>query len=235
MSVLHRHDLVWLDAGFPESELRVTAAHGGDLRNWLARGLPLVVGRQFGGAGGVRLGFTLPGIGHRRRVEVHAPRAAIVSHEPPPALYTVAGAAPEPWRTRLLAVAGAFREAGLVARAYGSLVTQALTGEACLRAASDVDLLLDCHSADEALAALELLRTFGDGPPRLDGELRMPHGWAVAWRELENALASGDSVLAKADDEVRLIGVEAFLDKLTDGGTAHDTPRFTGPAALRAL
>ncbi|HJV27339.1 MAG TPA: malonate decarboxylase holo-[acyl-carrier-protein] synthase [Aromatoleum sp.] len=227
MSALRRHDLVWLDPAFPLAKLGVTEDHRAELGGWIARGLPLVVGRQFGQPG-VRLGFTLPGIGPRRRVEVRAPQSAIVAHEPPPALESVVRAAPEAWREPLHAIAHAFHDAGLLARAYGSLVTQAVTGEACVRPGSDVDLLVDCAGPNETQVALAILSTCGDRPPRLDGELRMLNGWAVAWRELATTLAAGGQLLAKSDDDVCLMSADGFL--LTQETTVRAAPIEARPA-----
>lgn len=232
---LRRHDLVWLDPGIPLASLTVTEAQRGVLRAWIESRLPLVVGRQSDHPAGLRLGFTLPGTGPRRRVEVHVPGAAIVAHSAPPPLDTVLACAPEAWQPSLQAVATAFRRVGLVPRAYGSLVTQAYTGEACLRPGSDVDLLIDCRSHIEADAALAILEAFGDGAPRLDGELRMADGWAVAWRELAHCAVSDGEMLAKSDDDVRLVSLDEFFAPLTTLGAAHgNTDRALAARAIRA-
>lgn len=220
-AALRRHDLVWLDPAGPVAHLGVTEAHRAELRSWVECRLPLVVGRQDGHPAGLRLGFTLPGTGPRRRVEVRAPRAAIVTHRAPPFLETVLDHAPDAWQAPLHAVARAFRQVGLIPRAYGSLVTQAFTGEACLRPGSDVDLVIDCRSRAEAEAALAVLEASGDGPPRLDGELRLPHGWAVAWRELAQTRATGGQLLAKSDRGVQLMSAEHFLGATSIIGAVH--------------
>ena len=220
---LRRHDLVWLDPA-DAARLGVADADRAGLAAWLARRLPLVVGRQVPQLDGLRLGFTLPGTGPRRRVEVRAPLAAILTHDAPPLLEAVLGAAPAAWQAPLHAVVRSFGQVGLRPRAYGSLVTQAFSGEACLRPGSDVDLLIDCRSRAEAEAALAVLEAFGDGPPRLDGELHMPHGWAVAWRELTQTRASGGQLLAKSDSGVQLMGAEDFLGAPTTLGAVNGNP-----------
>jgi phosphoribosyl-dephospho-CoA transferase len=194
-----------------------------------------VVGRR---DGDLRLGFTLPGTGVRRRVGLRVPRAAIAAHQPPPALEAVVGFAPETWRGSLEALALALRGAGLFPRAYGSLVTQAVSGETCLRPDSDIDLLIDCGSRDEALAALAILARHGDGPPRIDGEIRMADGRAVAWRELALALDAGGQVLVKSDTDLHLLSPEAFLGSppasVVLPGARHAHPRPSAPAGSAA-
>jgi phosphoribosyl-dephospho-CoA transferase len=202
---------VWLDPGTSASQLDVAETYRAALRDWMDRRLPLVKGRQDDASKRIRLGFTLPGTGQRRRVEVRASHAAILVHGAPPPVEDLLAYAPLAWQAPLARVARDLDEAGLTPRAYGSLVTQAFSGEACLRPDSDVDVLLDCASRDKALAALEILARHGDGPPRIDGEIRMPHGWAVAWRELARGLASGGRVMARSDSDLQLMRPENFL------------------------
>lgn len=216
-----RHDLAWLTPAASLARVGVAEADRAELRAWVDRRLPLVVGRQDGQPGGLCLGFTLPGTGPRRRVAVRVPQAAILLHGAPPPLEDMSSYGPEDWQAHLGQVARVFRQAGLTPRVYGSLVTQAFSGETCLRPGSDVDLLIDCRHRDEALAALAILARHGDGPPRLDGELRMPHGWAVPWRELALALAVGGRVLAKSDCGLQLMSPADFLGAPFPIGAIH--------------
>jgi phosphoribosyl-dephospho-CoA transferase len=223
-TTLRRHDLVWLDPAGSMSSLAVAAADRTELRSWIDRRLPLVVGRQDAQQPGVRLGFTLPGTGARRRVEVRAPRSAILTHRAPPRLADMIGHAPGAWQARLEVVAAAFAQVELSPRVYGSLVTEAFSGEACVRLGSDVDVLIECATRDECLAALAVLEAYGDGLPRLDGELRLPHGWAAAWRELARTRAAGGELLAKSDDGLQLMSAEEFLRIPFPDGAVHGNP-----------
>jgi phosphoribosyl-dephospho-CoA transferase len=218
--LLRRHDLAWIDP----SCLGVSCEEQAELRAWAHRRLPLVVGRQDGQPGGLRLGFTLPGKGPRRRVAVRVPRDAILVHGAPPPLEDMLAFAPADWQPRLEEAALAFQRVGLTSRVYGSLVTQAFSGEACLRPDSDIDLLIDCRGRADALAALSVLARHGEGRPRLDGELRLPHGWAVAWRELARSLAAGGQVLAKSDTDLQLMSPEDFLGATLPTGADHASP-----------
>jgi phosphoribosyl-dephospho-CoA transferase len=229
-AALRRHDLVWLGPAASLAQFGLAEQDHSALRDWMARRLPLVVGRQDGQPGGLRLGFTLPGCGPRRRVTVRAPRAAIVAHGPPPAVEAMLRFAPEPWQPSLQTLARAFSRTGLIARAYGSLVTQAFSGEACMRPGSDVDVLIDCACRAEALAAVAVFARQGDGPPRIDGELRMSHGWAVAWRELARSLDVGGQVLAKSDTALQLMSPDEFLGAPIPIGAIHAS-RAHAPAA----
>jgi len=214
-AVFQRHDLVWLDPARPLDGVAMQPADGGLLRNWVDRRLPLVVGRQDGQGEGLRLGFTLPGTGPRRRVGVRAPRRAIADHRPAPLLEQMLGQTDVPagWRACLAETAHELGRAGLRAQTFGSLVTQAYSGEPCIRAGSDADLLIPCRDRNDVAAAIAALRRHGEGALRLDAELRMPHGGAAAWRELEQALSDGAGarVLVKFDTAVRLLRLEQFL------------------------
>jgi phosphoribosyl-dephospho-CoA transferase len=66
---------------------------------------------------------------------------------------------------------------------YGSFGWQQLTGLDYLREGSDIDLLLQVASPEQADAAVAALHASGIESPRLDGELVFPDGSAVAWRE----------------------------------------------------
>lgn len=209
---MRRHDLVWIEASTPPSRLQVDTPWRPALQAWLRQRRPLVVGRQPECTGeNLRLGFTLPGCGPRRRIEVHARRADIARHAPAPSLGDLQPHAPAAWQASIAALLAAFGAQGTQLRAYGSLVNQAYSGEACLREDSDLDLLVDCRDRSEALASLALLQAH-DGAPRLDGELRLG-GWAVAWRELERVLGGGPQgeLLVRSDTAVQCMGVDAWL------------------------
>ncbi len=225
-----RHDLVWLD---PASigGLSISPQHRDAAADWLRRERPLVAGRREPGEPLLQLGFTLPGVGSRRRVGIRAPLAAMVDHGPPPPLADLIAAAPACWQAPLTTLVEALDAAGLSARGYGSLVNQWLCGEACLRPDSDVDVLLDCTGRADVERALAILARHGDGTPRIDGELRVA-GRAVAWRELAGASGAGRLVLAKSDTAVRLMRAPAFIDARSEAGVEH--ARHPGPRPVAA-
>ena len=222
-----RHDWVWLRADFDAAGVGIgdaagdaaaaaAAADPADACAARARaGLPFVVARQHAvGPTQVRLGFTPPGTGPRRRIGVVVPRAAVARIAAPPRLRDAIDAAPAAWQATMRTLAEACEALGLTARLYGSLAQQLALGTACLNPRSDLDVLVDL-ACDEALRALlRALRAADAGPVRVDGEIRSRGGWAVAWRELADALEGGRPwCLAKSDREVRLLPVGAPHDE----------------------
>jgi len=213
--MLRRHDLVYLDQGCGH-KLNVLAEHRPLLANWLARGRPFVVGRQDDDDRQLRLGFTIPGTGPRRRVGVIAAFDHVTSHRLSPLLAELLDASLQSWRPVMKSLMDAFAEVGLTPRGYGSLVNQFFSGENCLNGQSDLDVLIDCEhraSAERALAILEKNRLC---MPKIDGELRMRQHWAVSWRELAQALFTGGQILVKSDTAVQLLSAHAFLDEPFD-------------------
>jgi phosphoribosyl-dephospho-CoA transferase len=213
---LRRHDLVWLDPAI-DAGVFASAEQAEHARSWVQQGRPLVVARQSEPATKqedlLNLGFTLPSAPVRTRISLRAPRAAIIRHTRPLLLPDAIGHAPHNWRDGMSSLHDLCTKAGAVARVYGSLSSQAYTGEIYVDAASDLDLLLECRAdtkLDELLAALESIPLQA---LRIDGEILAQSGWAVAWRELAAALRSVApcKVLAKSDRDARLIPLEQFF------------------------
>lgn len=213
---LRRHDLVWLDPAIDAGAF-ASAEQAEHARRWVQQCRPLVVARQSDAAiiqaDQLNLGFTLPSAPARTRISLRVPRAAIIRHSRPLLLPDAIEHAPHSWRDGMSSLHELCTKAGAVARVYGSLSSQACTGEIYVDAASDLDLLLECSEhtrLDELLAALE---SFPLQPLRIDGEILAQSGWAVAWRELAAALSSATpcKVLAKSDCDARLIPVEQFF------------------------
>lgn len=214
---LHRHDLVWLDPVLALSDISIATPHHALVQHWRDRNLPFIVARQQPDAPHLRLGFTQPGTGSRQRVAIHVDPGAIVETSPPPTLNEMLAYVPDHWQNKLAKLASAMHQLGLVPGVYGSLVTEALSGDSCLRPNSDIDIIIDCNSRSEAISALALLQSHEDELPRLDGELRMQHGWAVAWRELAHAIAiDATDILAKSDNDVRMIDLDALFSLSSD-------------------
>jgi phosphoribosyl-dephospho-CoA transferase len=104
---------------------------------------------------------------------------------------------------------------------YGSLAWQywsASSGTAYLTASSDVDLLFRPMSWGAVLKIVSVLERFErqHHAPRPDGEIVLPDGDAIAWREISNhppkVLAKGMNSAGLRDmDSVRSV-FEAFED-----------------------
>ena len=212
-NIFRRHDLVWLASDPDAGQFAAAAEHAHHVRSWVAQGWPLAVARQpeltAEQGDHITLGFTLPSAPTRKRISVTAPRSGIVRHSRPLSLQDTIDHAPHSWRPAMLGLHELCTKYGVVPRVYGSLSSQALTGAVYLDAASDLDVLLECSASSSLHELLVALVTFPQQTPRIDGEVLLQSGWAVAWRELAAALRADDSrkVLAKSDREARLIPV----------------------------
>jgi phosphoribosyl-dephospho-CoA transferase len=200
-----RHDLVWLAPGWRAALVApLEPAVAPVLEDWVARGRPLVACRRDGlGTGELALAAALAPVGPLRRARIAVRRAAVARVAPPPALADVLPSTPFPWRSALAALDRDARAAGLMVRVYGSLLWRHLTGEPHLTATSDVDLLVRVRTAGELGRALALLEArAAQDDPRLDGELVLPGGRGVAWRELA---ARPARILVKSSEAVELV------------------------------
>lgn len=156
------------------------------VRHWVAAGRPLVVAASRAGdtEGTLRLGLALP---DRRRIGLTVAAEAVDRVLGPVRLADVVRDLP----------AGMQSQADLVlalcprACVFGSVAWQAMTGLPYLRATSDLDLL--CPAGDDPLPLADALAAL-PALPRLDGEIALPDGRAVAWRELARR---PDTVLVK--------------------------------------
>lgn len=210
----HRHDRVWLDRDF-DARASICAAGLGDAAcAWIVQGRPLVVARQDdAGSEYLRLGITFPGTSSRRRAAVVAPKHAVVAHEPPELLCDAMVLGPPGWKPRMLDLLCICARKGVQAHIYGSLSREIESGEAYLNADSDLDVLFICEADSDVCGLLRALRRLDGAAPRIDGEIRVHNGWAIAWRELAAAVLdhSCDRVLAKSDQAARMIPMAQLL------------------------
>lgn len=207
---LQRHDRAWLASDFEPRhglcDVRLAAAAGA----WIRASRPLVVANQRGvDTAQIRLGFTVPGADARQRVGLLVPRATIVRAERALCLTETIDRAPPDWRALMRSVASLSAECGVTSRVFGSLAAQLASGEPCLKPSSDIDVLFECGADTRLDDLLAGLRELGDGFPRVDGEVLLASGWAIAWRELSRARAAGKSakVLARSVGDLRLMSL----------------------------
>lgn len=210
---LDRHDL--LDVA-PEAWAEVT--RGLDLpddaarlvADWSLRGWPVVVRRRLAGEAddALPVALQLPTAVGRLRVAASVPRAA-VTRRPPVGLAEAAGSAPASWNATMSALLGL--EGFAEPTVYGGLLWQHVTGEPVLRPTSDLDLLWR-PEPHRRRALLDILASLDGNPVRLDGEIVLEDGGAVAWRELSGA-AEGRvaSIVVKTMEGVALRPVDAIL------------------------
>lgn len=201
-----RHERVWLHPSSWRAALREplddeTIEH---VDRWIRRGRATVARRRDAGRGDDDrcLGIALPIAHGRRRIALVVDRQAIVRIAPPLSLEAVVDAAPFRCRAVLADLARRADARGTALSVYGSFAWQAISGEACVTAHSDLDLLWDAESADAAERTIALLVEWEAASGlRADGEVRFPNGDAVAWRELTT---DASRVLVKRDDGVAL-------------------------------
>ena len=206
-----RNQLVWIDTqGWKALRDREWDTEAGSLlAHWCEQQLPLVVACDHGQtpAGHLRVGLPAPLRWSRRRLalEVARERVRMTGHFP--ALTDTASVLC--WDRSAHELAERLSAVGTITRVYGSFGWQVLSGEACARDESDIDLLLEVCDAATARAALPLLLQ-AQLHRRIDGEFVFPGGEAVAWREFERADAGqARHVLLKSRAGVRLV---SFVD-----------------------
>jgi phosphoribosyl-dephospho-CoA transferase len=89
---------------------------------------------------------------------------------------------------------------------FGALLWQHTTGLPYLSPRSDLDLIWSISDERTALSLVErLLRLDAVSPVRIDGELELPDGAGVNWRELAQSRADlSDELLVKTMDGVEM-------------------------------
>jgi phosphoribosyl-dephospho-CoA transferase len=207
---LRRHDLLRVKPATWQAMLR---CHPGlaDLplvADWALREWPAIVRRRMAGdlANGVPAALPLPPSHGKRRLAFSFASGAAVVALPPVLLSDAVWVAPAKWQPVAAALLELGEAVGTTPRVFGALLWQHATGLPYLTDRSDLDLLW--FISDERTAALlveGLLRLDTEGPVRLDGELELPDGAAVNWRELAQSDANlGGEVLVKTMDGVEV-------------------------------
>lgn len=205
---MRRHDLVWLH---PAASYTMSCAEPGSaawsaLAEWLAAGRPLVAARQTAGVTQVQLGLSLPLAHGRQRLSILVEASQIAEVRPALGVRQCVAGLSAGQAAVLLALAERIEASGARLGIYGSLAWETLSGEAYRHAASDIDLICDVADLTQYAIALDALRqAVADFSGRLDGELRLPDGRAVAWQEiLALGNVPGKTVLVKGEQAVAL-------------------------------
>lgn len=210
IKLCRRHDWVYLTDHWRRGVAgSLSRQNMNALAHWTARRRPLVVAqRQEGDAPDtLRLGLALP---DKKRVSVPISADAIVLRRRPPFLLEVieiaAGFWPEAMR-ELIAMVGC---AAPDTRVFGSLAWQFFSADpayAYVTPGSDIDLLLTPPHSAKLSAWIDLLQDFESRwpAPRLDGEIALPGGVFVSWREFA---ARPKKILVKGSESVCLRPIE---------------------------
>ncbi len=187
--MLRRHDLLRPGAGAWDAMLqgRPELASVPLLADWARLGRPVIVRRRMSGDGAddVPVALPFPPSHGKRRVALSFPSGAAMVALPPVLLRDAAPAAPAAWQPVIAALVAFGEGASMAPRVFGALLWEHATGLPYLTARSDLDLLWE---VSDEVAAESLLRTLlrldALGPARLDGEVVLPDGAGVNWREL---------------------------------------------------
>ena len=205
--MLRRHDLLRPGPAAWDAMLqtRPDLADVPLLADWARLGRPVIVRRRLpcDAADDVPAAVPLPPSLGKQRIALGFPPGAGLAALPPVRLRDAAAAAPAAWRPVIASLVTAGEDAGHEPCVFGALLWQHVTGLAYLGTRSDLDLLW--HVPDEPVAARltrTLTRLDTAGPVRLDGELVLPDGAGVNWREFAQAEGTAATVLAKTMDGV---------------------------------
>jgi phosphoribosyl-dephospho-CoA transferase len=208
--MLHRHDLLRVAPSAWGAMLR---CHSGlaDLplvADWARLDRPVIVRRRMAGerADSVPAALPLPPCYGKQRLSFSFPSSAAIMELSPVLLRDALPEAPTAWHPTVEALLDLGDAGRITPRVFGALLWQHATGLPYLTAQSDLDLLWSISDERAAASLVEgLVRLDAHGPVRLDGELELPDGAAVNWREFAQSLADpGSHLLVKTIEGVEL-------------------------------
>jgi phosphoribosyl-dephospho-CoA transferase len=204
-----RHDLLRVTPAGWRATLRATA--GLDclpaeprqlVEDWAASGWPVIVRRpaEHEAADGIAIGLPLPPSLGKLRLGFTLASDCLVERIERVPLKEAADAAPVALHAQLGAAIALGARLSVPPAVFGALLWQHVTGLAYLRHQSDIDLI---WPAPDKGVVHELLEGLGEldqtGPARVDGEIILPGGEGVNWRELRGEVGrSGGMVLVKS-------------------------------------
>jgi phosphoribosyl-dephospho-CoA transferase len=171
------------------------------VESWALRGWPVICRRRLPDdpAGSLAVGLPLPPSLGKQRLSFAVHRQSAVRPFAPVSLAQSSACVPKAWSRQVSGVGSLASRIGLQPYVFGALLWQHLTGLPYLRPESDIDLLWpgpDRRGSGLLLDGLDMLDQIG--PARLDGEILLPSGAGVNWRELRQALATPNgTVLVK--------------------------------------
>ena len=152
----------------------------------------------------------------KRRLRLTVPPDGIATCRPALRLSKILADVPADWQEPLQKLLTRAQSISLEPRVYGSLAWQTLTGLAYVTAGSDIDLLWQPRDRTRLETLLAVLQDWETGTGRrADGEIVLPDGTAVCWRELAG---TGSRVLIKTPESVLLRGRCDVLDSFETSG-----------------
>ena len=189
---LQRHDLLRVDpAGWQQAlaHLAPIAARP-HVREWACRGWPVIVRRYAPGEAPdlIPVAISLPAPARRPGVALALPLSCIVERLPAVAVSACCSQAPAAWRDTLQSLLAIGERCGSAPAVFGSLMWQTLTGLSYLHERSDVDLLWRVTRREQARELVHAIASCArNSPMRIDGELLLPDGAGIQWREWDSA------------------------------------------------
>jgi phosphoribosyl-dephospho-CoA transferase len=189
ISTLRRHDLLRVDPKGWAATLRCHPhlAAVPLLADWAANRRPVMVRRPLGSdrPGFVPAAVALPPSCGKLRIGLEIEPAFLIermrSIEPSEAR----GAAPAAWQSVLNDVARIARMHNAHVSLFGSFMWQAITGLKYLTRSSDIDLIWRVSSVRRLPSLLDAIAEVdAQSPMRIDGEIVLPDGGGINWREL---------------------------------------------------
>jgi phosphoribosyl-dephospho-CoA transferase len=207
--MLRRHDLIQVEPAAWDAMLRCHPAFL-DLplvADWARLGWPVIVRRRMVGdcVDGVPAALPLPPRHGKRRLAFSFPGGAAVTAVPSVLLSEAARTTPTAWQSVVAAVLDIGDAVKITPRVFGAVLWEHATGLPYLTAKSDLDLLWSISDERTAVLLVEqLLKLEAEGPVRLDGELELPDGAGVNWRELARNSDPCSQVLVKTMDGVEV-------------------------------
>ena len=207
--MLRRHDLVQAEPAAWDGMLRSYPALL-DLplvADWARRGWPVIVRRRMVGdcVDGVPAALPLPPCHGKRRLAFSFSIGAEMTELPPVLLCDAARSAPAKWQPIISALLDLGEAIKVPPRVFGALLWEHTTGLPYLSAQSDLDLLWLTSEEQTAHSLVERLRQLDEeSPVRLDGELELPDGAGVNWRELAHNSDQRSQILVKTMDGVEV-------------------------------
>ena len=200
---MRRHDLLLVDPlawqAVLEEHALLTALPL--VTGWAAKQWPVIVRRQTmtDTASVIPVALPLPPCYGKHRVGFSLPSKQGVTAYPRVLLRNAATTAPPEWQTVIAGLVALGRQVDVAPRVFGALLWEHITGLPYVTKRSDLDLLWavsDHATAATLLAGLQ--RLDAQSPVALDGELELPDGGGVNWREMALSAERGcDEVLVK--------------------------------------
>ena len=184
-----RHDLLRVHPGAWAEVLEANAPFAvlPHVKEWATRGWPVIVRRLAEGDQPdlVPVGLPLPPTCGKRRLAMQIDPDAVCERLPAQPLRDARRIMPGGWQSTVDALLNAARREGVEPNVFGSVLWQWLTGLTYLSPTSDLDLLWPVQDLRAARALVQELEAVeATGPVRFDGEVCLPDGSAVQWREL---------------------------------------------------